>query len=84
MSAFDALARHRRAARRQRPDQPACPLTKAFVRGGQEAGIPYNADFNGERQEGCGIYQMTQRGARRCSAAVGYLRPVMRGRTSRS
>jgi choline dehydrogenase len=51
-------------------------LTKAFVRAAQEAGLPYNPDFNGERQEGCGIYQVTQRGARRCSTAVGYLRPA--------
>lgn len=48
-------------------------LTKAFVRAAQEAGIPYNPDFNGARQEGCGLYQVTQRGGRRCSAAVGYL-----------
>jgi choline dehydrogenase-like flavoprotein len=54
------------------------PLTKAFVKAAQEAGIPYNPDFNGERQEGCGIYQTTIRKGRRCSAAVGYLRPAMR------
>ena len=52
-------------------------LTKAFVRAAQEAGIPYNPDFNGARQEGCGLYQVTQRGARRCSAAVGYLNPAL-------
>ncbi len=52
-------------------------LTKTFVRAAQEAGIPYNPDFNGARQEGCGLYQVTQRGARRCSAAVGYLRPAL-------
>ena len=52
-------------------------LTKAFVRAAQEAGIPYNPDFNGARQEGCGLYQVTQRGARRCSAAVGYLKPAL-------
>jgi choline dehydrogenase len=52
-------------------------LTKAFVRAAQEAGIPYNPDFNGARQEGCGLYQVTQRGSRRCSTAVGYLRPAM-------
>ena len=40
-------------------------LTKAFVRAAQEAGIPYNPDFNGARQEGCGLYQVTQRSARR-------------------
>jgi choline dehydrogenase-like flavoprotein len=52
-------------------------LSRAFVRAAQEMGLPYNPDFNGERQEGCGIYQVTQRGARRCSASVGYLRSAM-------
>lgn len=52
------------------------PLTKAFVRAAQDIGIPYNPDFNGERQEGCGIYQTTTRNGRRCSTAVGYLAPV--------
>ena len=47
------------------------------MRAAQEAGLPYNPDFNGERQEGCGLYQVTQRGARRCSAAVGYLKPAL-------
>ena len=51
-------------------------LTKAFVRAGQEFGLPYNGDFNGDNQEGVGIYQTTTRGGKRCSAAVGYLRPV--------
>jgi choline dehydrogenase-like flavoprotein len=49
-------------------------LTKAFVLAGQEAGLPYNNDFNGAQQEGVGVYQVTQRGGRRCSAAAGYLR----------
>jgi choline dehydrogenase-like flavoprotein len=52
-------------------------MSKVFVRAAQEAGLPYNPDFNGERQEGCGLYQVTQRNARRCSAAVAYLRPAM-------
>ncbi|MFM0125870.1 GMC family oxidoreductase N-terminal domain-containing protein [Paraburkholderia sp. RL18-101-BIB-B] len=49
-------------------------LTKAFVLAGQEAGMPYNSDFNGAQQEGVGVYQVTQRNGKRCSAAVGYLR----------
>ncbi|KAB7615169.1 GMC family oxidoreductase [Verminephrobacter eiseniae] len=49
-------------------------LTKAFVRAGQEAGMPHNSDFNGAQQEGVGVYQVTQRNGRRCSAAAGYLR----------
>ena len=53
------------------------PMTLAFVQSCQELGIPYNPDFNGEVQRGCGVYQTTTGNARRCSAAVGYLRPVL-------
>ncbi|MBL0375176.1 GMC family oxidoreductase N-terminal domain-containing protein [Rhizobium sp. KVB221] len=54
------------------------PLTQAFVRSCQEVGMPYNPDFNGPVQEGTSAYQTTIRNARRCSAAVAYLRPVMK------
>ena len=53
------------------------PMTRAFVRSCQEFGIPYNPDFNGERQAGCSVYQTTTKNYRRCSAAVGYLKPVL-------
>ena len=53
------------------------PLSRAFVQGCQELGMPYNPDFNGAVQQGAGIYQTTIRNARRCSAAVGYLRPAL-------
>lgn len=53
------------------------PITRAFVQACQQLGMPYNPDFNGARQEGTGSYQTTTRNARRCSAAVGYLRPIM-------
>lgn len=52
-------------------------LSRAFVQSCQELGMPYNPDFNGSRQEGAGMYQTTTRGNRRCSAAVGYLRPAL-------
>ena len=55
------------------------PICDAFIRAAQEAGLPYNHDFNGERQEGVGFYQLTQRNSRRSSASVAYLSPV-RGR----
>jgi choline dehydrogenase len=42
-----------------------------------DIGMPHNPDFNSGRQEGAGLYQTTTRDGRRCSAAVGYLRPVM-------
>ncbi len=53
------------------------PMTRAFVQSCQEMGIPYSADFNGPAQAGCGVYQTTTKNVKRCSAAVGYLRPVM-------
>ena len=54
------------------------PMTRAFVQSCQEAGLPYNPDFNGPVQEGAGVYQTTIRDNRRCSAAVGYLRPALK------
>jgi choline dehydrogenase len=56
-------------------------LHDAFVEAAQEAGYPYNLDFNGAVQEGVGPLQLTVRGRRRCSAAVGYLNPI-RDRTN--
>ncbi len=54
------------------------PMTRAFLQACQQRGIPYNPDFNGAVQEGSGIYQTTTKNGRRCSAAVGYLRPAMK------
>jgi choline dehydrogenase-like flavoprotein len=53
------------------------PMSRAFVQSCQERGIPYNPDFNGNLQEGAGFYQTTTKNNRRCSAAVGYLRPAL-------
>jgi choline dehydrogenase-like flavoprotein len=52
------------------------PICEAFFQAGQEMGIPFNPDFNGERQDGLGYYQLTQFNARRSSAAIAYLHPV--------
>jgi choline dehydrogenase len=51
-------------------------LCEAFIRAGQERGLKFNADFNGEDQEGVGYFQNTSRNGRRCSAAVAYLNPA--------
>jgi choline dehydrogenase len=51
-------------------------LCDAFIKAAEEIGIPRNDDFNGARQEGVGYFQTTSRRGRRCSAAVGYLRPA--------
>ena len=51
-------------------------ITPAFVEAGVEAGLPRNEDFNGAEQDGVGMYQVTQRGGMRASAAVAYLHPA--------
>jgi choline dehydrogenase len=56
----------------------AHPLTHAYVKAGQEAGLPYNADLNGETQEGVGYFQITTRDGFRVTAASAYLRPARR------
>ena len=53
-------------------------LVDAFIHGCGDLGIPPNDDFNGPSQEGAGYLQLTTRNGRRCSAAVGYLRPALR------
>ena len=54
------------------------PLCEAFIQSAVASGIPRNDDFNGPIQEGVGYYQLTTRNARRCSAAVAFLRPAMK------
>jgi choline dehydrogenase len=51
-------------------------LSLAFVQACLEIGMPYNPDFNSGKQEGASLYQTTIRKGRRCSTAVGYLRPA--------
>ncbi len=53
------------------------PICEAFIASALELGYPLNPDFNGARQEGVGYHQTTTRNGRRCSTAVGYLRPAM-------
>ena len=54
------------------------PLTRAFVRAWQELGVDFNADVNGAKQDGVTFYDVTQRNARRESAATAFLRPAMK------
>jgi 4-pyridoxate dehydrogenase len=56
------------------------PLVEAFADAGRAAGHPTTPDYNGAQQEGFGVWQMTVRDGRRCSAAVAYLRPALRRR----
>src|SRR3989441_3264353 len=57
-------------------DLPRHELCDAFIASAMALGIPRNDDFNGATQEGTGYYQATASNGRRCSTAVGYLRPA--------
>jgi choline dehydrogenase len=53
-------------------------LCDKFIEAAGELGIPPSDDFNGAAQEGAGYFQLTARNGRRCSTAVGYLKPAKR------
>jgi choline dehydrogenase len=55
------------------------PLRATYLEAAQSIGIPFNHDFNGASQAGCGCYQATLKKGRRCSTAVAYIEPI-RGR----
>jgi len=57
---------------------PAAPLPicDAFIEAAGQLGIPKTTDVNGFKQDGAGYYQLTQRNARRSSAAMAFLAPV--------
>jgi len=57
------------------------PMTRAFVQAGVECQFAENRDFNGESQEGVGLYQVTQRGGRRSARRARFWRPSCTGRT---
>jgi choline dehydrogenase-like flavoprotein len=52
------------------------PLSEAFIAAAGQAGLPSNPDYNGEKQEGFGYYQVNQRAGRRWSVADAYLKPA--------
>jgi choline dehydrogenase len=53
------------------------PLSLAFLKAAQEAGLPYNDDFNGGNQEGVGFYQTTTINGTRGSTSATYLAAVL-------
>ncbi|WP_284263314.1 GMC family oxidoreductase [Roseicyclus amphidinii] len=57
--------------------QPIAPLPicEAYFEAAAQLGIPRNMDINGETQDGVCYYQLTQRNARRSSAAMAYVAP---------
>ena len=52
-------------------------ISRRFLDAAAAAGHALTDDFNGASQEGFGLYQVTQQGGRRWSAADAYLRPAM-------
>lgn len=58
--------------------KPAAPLPicEAYFKAAGQIGIPTNHDMTGEKQDGVGYYQLTQRNVRRSSASVAYLNPA--------
>jgi choline dehydrogenase len=59
-------------------DHVVHPLTKVYLKAGQEAGLTLNPDLNGETIEGVGIYQINTHRGFRMSAARAYLKPARR------
>lgn len=59
-------------------------ISKAFVEAAVANGLEHNQDFNGKKQDGAGLYQVThfhgEKQGQRCSAAAAYLHPVQKTR----
>ena len=58
----------------QRSDSP---MQRLYLDAMAQAGLGFNGDFNGANQEGVGIFQVTQKGGQRCSAAHAFLHPFI-------
>jgi len=56
---------------------PINPLSELYLEAARQLQFPINPDFNGPRQDGFGIYQVTQKGPRRWSAADAFLKPAL-------
>jgi choline dehydrogenase len=53
-------------------------VTEAFITAAQQAGLPFNEDYNGPVQDGVGYGQLSQRRGWRNSTARAYLAPARR------
>ena len=53
------------------------PIHEMYFEALEDFGISFNADYNGESQEGSCLYQLTTLNGRRWSAADGYLFPIL-------
>lgn len=59
------------------PEKTVHHLTRKWFESAQALGLPMNPDFNGETQEGFGLFEFTIHKGRRMSAARAFLRPAM-------
>lgn len=59
------------------PGKTVHPLTRKWFQSAQAIGLPLNSDFNGESQDGVGLFEFTIHKGRRLSAARAFLRPAM-------
>ncbi|TPG09929.1 choline dehydrogenase [Sphingomonas oligophenolica] len=86
---FKRLERHHRGGDLHGSDGPLhispgendTPFNAALIEAGRQAGYPVTTDFNGERQEGFGPYDLTVSNGQRWSAAAAYL-SMARGRAN--
>lgn len=53
------------------------PVEDLWLEAAQAAGLPFNEDFNGGTQEGCGRYQLFCKGGERYGTAKAYLTPAL-------
>ena len=53
------------------------PISDAFIDACGNLGVPRIEDYNNESTEGAAYLQLSTKNGRRCSAANGYLRPVL-------
>ncbi|CAG8613930.1 15613_t:CDS:2, partial [Dentiscutata heterogama] len=53
-------------------------IMSGVIDAAKNLGIPYNDDFNGERQNGVGMFQFTIKDGKRCSLADSYLKDALK------
>jgi len=58
------------------PVTDPAPLNNRLIEAAKSMQIPINDDFNGTKQEGIGLYEVTQKNGERCDAARAFLDPV--------
>lgn len=52
------------------------PMAHVFLNAAQRAGLKLNPDFNGESQNGAGLYMFTQKNGQRVTAEAAYIAPI--------